>query len=232
MGFGFFFVPLVSGYLFLRYCNYTRFSIGRESGYRLVFESAAVGLILLVLARLLVYCILHKHVLESRLANWDDFAPLPYSGTLFVAFVLGPLIAVVINLLYDRNSGAERAVRTTGNYLEAVFLDSMKPTQLVELTLASNKVYVGWALEAKVAKPERKFVEIFPLYSGYRDRETQELVLTTNYAKALLMHLDELGDDHQDKFRVVIPVAEIRTARPFSFRYRSWFVEAQEANAE
>lgn len=72
MGFGFFFVPLVSGYLFLRYCNYTRFSIGRESGYRLVFESAAVGLILLVLARLLVYCILHKHVLESRLANWDD----------------------------------------------------------------------------------------------------------------------------------------------------------------
>ena len=64
MGFGFFFVPLVSGYLFLRYCNYTRFSIGRESGYRLVFESAAVGLILLVLARVLVH--LHSAQVSSR----------------------------------------------------------------------------------------------------------------------------------------------------------------------
>lgn len=101
----------------------------------------------------------------------------------------------------------------------------MKPVQLIEVTLASNKVYVGWALEAKVAKPERKYVEICPLYSGYRDRKTQEMVLTINYARALLVHIDELEDNFRDEFRVVIPVAEIRTARPFSSKYHSWFVE-------
>ena len=108
----------------------------------------------------------------------------------------------------------------------------MKSMELIEVTLASNKVYVGWALEAKLDKPERKFVEIFPLRSGYRNRETQELVLTTDYATTLLTHLDELGDDYEDELRVIIPVAEIRTARPFSSRYRSWFAEEQEAGVE
>ena len=32
MGLGLFLVPLIGGYLFLRFCNYTRFSVGRESG--------------------------------------------------------------------------------------------------------------------------------------------------------------------------------------------------------
>lgn len=112
----------------------------------------------------------------------------------------------------------------------------MKPTRLIEVTLTSNKVYVGWVLEAKIAMPERKFVEICPLYSGYRGRETQELVLTTNYARMLLVHLrefgDNMGDKYQDEFRIVIPVSEIRTARPFSTMYHSWFVEAQDPGAE
>lgn len=232
MGFGAFFVPLVSGYLFLNFCNYTRFSIGRESGYRLIFQSAAVGLLLLVLARVCVYFVSDRYFQGNGPAHWDDFAPIPYSGTLLVAFVLGPLTAFGFNLLYDGNRGAERAIRTAGNYLEAVFLGSMKSSELIEVTLTSNKVYVGWAMEANTAKAERKFVEILPLHSGYRNRETQKLVLTTNYATTLLKHFDELGDDYEDELRVIIPVAEIRTARPFSSRYRSWFAEEQEAGVE
>ncbi len=40
MGLGLFFVPLIGGYLFLRLCNYTRFSVGRESGYHSWFVEA------------------------------------------------------------------------------------------------------------------------------------------------------------------------------------------------
>lgn len=226
MGFGSLFVPLVGGYLFLKLCNYTRYSVARESGYTLIFESATAGLLLLVAARLIVVVAEVYSGYETIADKWYTFPSIPYAGTLLFAFALGPVLARVVNLRYSKEEGARRAVDNAGNSMEIVLLDSMKPTELIELTLESNKVYIGWALDALIANPARKYVEVFPLFSGYRDDKTQELTLTTSYAQVFADHGDEMEEGYEYKFRIVVPVSQVRTARPFNIEYYSWFMDA------
>ena len=139
MGFGIFFVPLVGGYLFLKYCHYTRFSIRRESGHKLVLESAVVGLVLLAVAR---------------------------------------LVTLVVSTL--TSAGLERTIDDAGNTMGLLFVESMASDSTVELSLINGKVYVGWILNANVAEPERKFVDLLPLASGYLATETHEVTFTTS----------------------------------------------------
>ena len=168
MGFGLLFVPLMGGYLFLTWCNSTRFLVRRQSGHHLLFRSASVGLVLLAVARIL-------EVVAGDLATWPHVvdawqraAPFPYVGTTAVAFLLGPTAALATNLCYPESKGAMRAVRRASDYTELLFVESMRSDSLVELTLQSGKAYVGWILNASVPDPERKFVEMLPLASGFR----------------------------------------------------------------
>ena len=104
-----------------------------------------------------------------------------------------------------------RAIPWNSCSFEAMYSDST-----VELTLDSGKAYVGWILNAAVAEPERKFVEMLPLASGFRTQETHKLEFTTNYGPVLAQPFDHRAVTQHD-FRVVIPVAEVRSARPFDF---------------
>ena len=54
MGLGLLLVPALAGYLFLNWFNATRYSLPRETGYHVVFQSAIAGVVLFVIARLLV----------------------------------------------------------------------------------------------------------------------------------------------------------------------------------
>ena len=111
MGFGLLFVPLVGGYLFLTWCNLTRFAFRRESGYRLVFGSAATGMLLLAISHVLI------DVANRLLGNtWSGseyvqtLAPFPYISTIALAFVLGPVTALLVNCVYSESRGAMREV--------------------------------------------------------------------------------------------------------------------------
>ena len=218
MGFGLLFVPLMGGYLFLTWCNWTRFLVRRQSGHHLLFRSASVGLVLLAIARGLEMLAgdplaTWPHLVE----HWQRAAPFPYVGTIAGAFLLGPGVALVTNVFYSKSKGAMRAVDRASDYMELLFVESMRSDSLVELTLQSGKVYVGWILNASAAEPERKFVEMLPLASGFRAEEDHKLQFTTNYAVVLEVasHVNEYAT--QSDFRVVLPVAEVRSARPFDF---------------
>ena len=231
MGFGLLFLPLLGGYQFLTLCNWTRFDVHRQSGYHLLFRSASVGLLLLVFARVLA--LLLNDVVQSWpyvVEDWQRFAPFPYVGTVALAYLLGRHGYRVINVFYSESRGAIRAADRAGNSLELLFIEAMNADSTVELTLQSGKAYVGWILNVKVEEVERKFVEMLPLASGFRTQETNKLEFTTNYAPVLLDHPDPAKPllDHSDPakplladlvttydLRVVIPVTEVRSARPF-----------------
>ena len=136
MGFGLLFVPLMGGYLFLTSCNSTRFLVRRQSGHHLLFRSASVGLVLLAVARVLEVVAgdlaTWPHVVEA----WQRAAPFPYVGTIAVAFLLGPTAALATNLFYSQSKGAMRAVHRASDYMELLFVESMRSDSLVELTLS------------------------------------------------------------------------------------------------
>ena len=183
MGFGLLFVPLMGGYLFLTWCNSTRFLVRRQSGHHLLFRSASVGLVLLAVARILEVVAGDLATWPHVVDEWQRAAPFPYVGTTAVAFLLGPTAALATNLCYPESKGAMRAVRRASDYMELLFVESMRSDSLVELTLQSGKAYVGWILNASVPDPERKFVEMLPLASGFRAKENHKLEFTTNYAE-------------------------------------------------
>lgn len=226
MDFGILFVPLLGGYLFLKFSNYTRFAIRRQSGHKLLFESAVVGLVLLALARLLVLALgTGPDGWQSVVDGWTRFAPFTHVGTVGLAFVLGPVGAVVSNRFFSVSDGAMRAIRDAGNSMELLFVESMGSDATVELSLVNGKVYVGWILDANVAEPERKFVDLLPLASGYRAAETHEVDFTTNYAAVLTTLAEIHGEACQEDYRVVVPVSQIRSARPFDFEIFFLFQE-------
>ena len=229
MGFGVFFVPLVGGYLFLKYCHYTRFSIRRASGHKLVLESAVMGLVLVALARIGISAVGMLTVsLDWVGETWARLAPFTHADTVTLAFVLGPLLARLVNIFYSESRGLTRTIDDAGNTMELLFVESMASDSTVELTMLNGKVYVGWILNANVAEPERKFVDLLPLASGYRAAETHEVTFTTNYAAVWgELSKNQTGSD-QESYRVVVPVSEIRSARPFDFEVFFLFQETSE----
>ena len=58
---------------------------------------------------------------------------------------------------------------------------------------------------------------MLPLASGFRAEEDHKLQFTTNYAVVLEVASDFTESATQSDFRVVLPVAEVRSARPFDF---------------
>ena len=154
----------------------------------------------------------------SRVVGWwQGEARFRHLSAIAAAFLLGPIAALATNLVYSKSRGAMRAVYRASNSMELLFVESMRSDSLVELTLHSGKAYVGWILNASVAEPERKFVEMLPLASGFRAKEDHKLLFTTNYAPVLAMPWEHPEPTTESDFRVVLPVGEVRSARPFDF---------------
>ena len=79
MGLGLLLVPALAGYLFLNSFNGTRYSLPRETGYHVVFQSAIAGVLLFLLARLVV--VLANTLAPAIAESWKIIVPLDYSGT-------------------------------------------------------------------------------------------------------------------------------------------------------
>ena len=141
---------------------------------------------------------------------WPDIQPFPYAWTLGSSLALGPVAAWLVNLFYDEEMASINALLAGNDSMERLLFEAaLFDDKLVEVTLVSGKVYAGWVLGSTAIR-DRKYVEVMPIASGYRSDETLMVRFTTNYAQVL--ELDEIDwDDH----RVVIPISEIRTARPF-----------------
>jgi hypothetical protein len=146
--------------------------------------------------------------------------PFPYSGTAFLAFVLGGSMWIPLNWISrSPQEAAERAIRETGDYLETLLVRAIRRTKPVSATLKSGKAYIGFVVGNIDPSVDRRFISLLPLQSGYRNTEHQ-LVLHTDYARVYERisaegrpepELDELMKD----FIIVLPVGEIQSMNIF-----------------
>lgn len=217
MNLGLLLFPALVGFLFLVMATKTRFSLMRLSGYQVVFVSALVGALFVVSGRVLVF------LLDGRFAaiqsRWDNFAPFESSGTIAVSAALAVGVAVLWNLMTDNEAAARRSARRSGNQILWLLRDSLAKNRMVEVTLKSNKCYVGYVHDTGVtahrADPD---IALIPMASGYRDDETLELVLTTFYGKRIAEFLDAQGDPPSWRFKhfqVAFPFSQIASVRLF-----------------
>lgn len=211
MGLGWLLVPALGGYWFLTHAHVTRFSAHRQSGYHLVFRSGTVGGVLVVLAHTVVLCV--ESTLPCVGEAWRQLVPFNYSGTFLLSAALGMTLPPICNAFYSEEKAAARAAAEAGDLVELLMAESIRDRKLVEVSLNSSKVYVGYALDVEPPVRGESDIAIIPLWSGYRDKDTCELTITISYAPLIKRHLSH--PSALRSFRVVIPKSEIVTARFF-----------------
>ena len=217
MNLGLLLIPVLGGYWFLTHWHFTKYSALRESGYHLFFQSAFAGILLGVLAHSIILSLDCGFPKIGTL--WKPFVPHVYYGTAILSVVLGFVLPFVLNIFYSQEKAQRRTAKERGELIELIIADSLDRGKLIELSLRSGKVYIGFALRSRMIRRGESDVALIPLASGYRDQETHELVITTNYAPAINEYLDsdpEIPDLIREDFRVVVPASEIVSTRIFS----------------
>ena len=223
MGLGLLLGPALAGYLFLSLFNGTRYRLARESGYHLIFRSALVGAAFFFAARVPVLC---ADRLAPRLAeHWKELLPFEYSGTVAFTFMFAVLLPPILNRVkrFRPLTAQQRAATSAGDQISLIIDRAMVEQLLVELTLNSGKSYIGSPVQGTFGHRDDGDVGLVPFASGYRNRDTQALVITTYYALGIS---ELLSDQDLEDLKVAFPLREILSARLFYPNVYSAFLAA------
>lgn len=157
------------------------------------------------------------------------FVPETFDRAAIFSVALGVVAPLGLNLVFTQQVAERRAVREYGGLMERLIEEAIDERKLIEVSLRNRKSYVGFALANKIASWPESHLSLLPVSSGYRDQETQKLVLTTHYAKAIQDHMDEQGmpregvRDFVRQFRVVFPMSEVVSVRFFDPNFHERF---------
>lgn len=189
---------------------------------------------LLVRVALLIVIVLQSSLLLALDADqldllWGRFSPFPDSGTPFLACMLGVLAPFALNLLVPfqiANARLHHNLRT--NSLERLFYRAAVDSSLVQVTLSDGKVYVGWIdrLPPDPASTDA-YLQLLPITSGYRHKETKKVVFTTHYDEIYENEAVDLYD-----FLKILPIANIESAGTFQQDVYLMFVQSESPNVE
>ena len=215
MNLGLLLIPALGGYYLLGRSFVSRYWLARQSGYALFFSAAIAGVFLLVVARLLAM-LLPPDPAWPIVAWWSNYAPFDYAGTVLISGLLAGIIPEIVNLVTRKHDCAKRAARARGDLIECLIQEAIesKGRQIVEVSTKSSKSYIGFAQHSSVTAGSESDIAITPIISGYRDSKTRDLTLTTNYLPVLL-NKNLHNEEFLEHFRVVIPLAEVASARLF-----------------
>jgi len=179
-----FLLALTAGYVFSQTFYLTRWRTSRSEGQRLLFESALWGAILTAFSWSL-----------SVIADWINPRPwwlvtelvshLPqYPGlVLFIwTMISGILLPFLLNPFVPKVRASRKIIQNDGSDLELLILKSQERSLPLLVTLSSGKVYTGFCMEPPNPIRNNDFLTILPSLSGYRDKETQTINMTTLYS--------------------------------------------------
>lgn len=223
-------LPLLGGYVFISYWNHTRFDAKRYTGERLIFHAALAGCFFLALS----YCITHlfSYLFPEIAEAWQALVPFQYSGTSVLALGLASTSWFPLNLTISRHADeAKKAVEQWGDFLEILIIHAIADAKQVCLTLTTGKAYIGFITRSIDPAFDRRYLQLMPMLSGYRDPTTRDLIITRDYAQAYvrLIKADKAFLlTMAEEFQLVIPTAEIVSANLFDPDVYSIFREIDE----
>ena len=221
-------LPVLGGYWLVTHLIPTRTDALRRSGYHTAFQSAFWGLVLLAVAYPVAYLLghLYPHLFPV------GFLSSAFDRAAVLSVMFGVTAPMLLNRFFDQREVERKIVDEQGSLIELLIAESIGRGKLVEVSLRNGKSYIGFALQSRVTRHPDSHVSIFPVSSGYRDNDTQELRVTTQYAPVVWRHIQDMQDSEAAEFdpindlRVVIPRSEIVSARLFDPDLHDRFQEA------
>jgi len=218
-------LPLLGGYLFLITFNITRFYHQRIEKQRLIFNSLAAAAVIALLGYIIDYYILQStrficiRTLASNLISEIIKHEVPGLKHAILFFLLSYPLGKVLNLIFWRKFSFAYTVEKWGNQLDRLFWFSLNQKQdadkLLMITTKSNKVYIGYV--SKISEPiGDTYITIIPNFSGYRDKETLQLSITTKYTNVIQKYVEsDRAEELDNKLGIILPVSEILVVSKF-----------------
>jgi hypothetical protein len=183
----------------------------------LLFNSIIAGSFLLLVSFLI--CALITVCFKSQVEAIKSFFPvqIAFFGTAVGSFFLAILITFGWNRFLNPSSEITRAIDKIGNELELLLKLSCNQSTLIQITLANNKVYIGW-VEILPVPGKSSYVRIIPAMSGYRNSE-KKFHVTEVYTKIYADYIEEgiIRSVDELQINLVIKINEIITATRFDF---------------
>ena len=145
-------------------------------------------------------------------------------------FLLAAILPWILNKLsrFDRFEARQNAAEAAGDQISLIIDQAMLEGRFVELSLANRKSYVGSPVQGTFGHRDAGDVALIPIASGYRDKDSRDLVITTNYAPAIEDQLSELA---LDDLKVAFPMRDIVSARLFDQNLYASFLDDSAASS-
>jgi hypothetical protein len=130
------------------------------------------------------------------LALWDQLVHVQGGGIPMLAFLIGLVLWWPLNLLYPYQAANMRLHEMNGTTaLDRLLYRASLTLDLLSLSMKDGKVYIGYIQELPPNPEDRNsYFEILPFHSGYRDKDTREMKLTTFYESAYEQLVESQAD--------------------------------------
>ena len=221
MKYNIFIIPLITGYFILISSKLLKYNLQRQSKSRLLFESVFIS-ILIIAVGFIIRSFLSDNfiqILLEKLKVFDFQKPLYFWTFIFASIccvIINQVFNIIINFIYKKDDPILWAVNKNGDEVEKLVTQSARKGNIIQLTLKNDKVYIGFSESIPIPQ-KTNYLTISPLLSGYRDKETKRMVLTTDYFGVVRTFMEEI-EEHEEvtlKTDVIIKQDEILTANVF-----------------
>lgn len=219
-------LPLLSGYYFLSRYIYRKYKYERLEPQRLIFDSFIAGSLFFFTTYLLriIISLIFPHLVP---VIYEFLYRLPIEKihllwTFVFNFVIVISLTKLLNYIYVKKDyfnwrkPVEKAVDDFGDEIEQLFKETAENENLIQVTLKTNKVYVGFVQYIPPPK-ESNYLKIIPVISGYRNNKTKKIKFTTDYYDAIRLY--ESIEEKYNSFQMDITIKqdEILSANVFYF---------------
>jgi hypothetical protein len=182
--------PLAAAYYIISRSYYFKFRQQRLDRQRLLFETVLLGLglatIMFTLRSLLQ--LYHPEIITKASNNFPFKEN--YTITAISTIPFSWIIVKVSNRFLNKKTFIRQAIKKLGSELELLFKISFDEKKLLQITLDSGKVYVGWIKELPIPSVSN-CVRIIPALSGYRSNETKDVIYTSHYLNVYAEYIKE-----------------------------------------
>ncbi|TXE11877.1 hypothetical protein FUA26_07380 [Seonamhaeicola algicola] len=210
MPYNLFLLPIITGYLILTFSLLFKYNLQRLSRNRILFESVGIGVIIVIFGFLIrtVLETIYKPIITIPL-NYLNVFPIEkptYFWTVVFSCLIGLFITWCINKYIRRNYKTDEpiiwAIKQNGDEIERLFKDSVEKGFAMQITLKNNKVYIGFSETIPIPQ-KTNYLTITPIISGYRDSETKQLHITTDYFKVVDEFIEDLNEHNDEKIESI-----------------------------
>ena len=197
--------PILAGFYFVTRSRFTKYRYEYLDRQSVLFYCASAGIIALAAVRSTLTVVAWG--IEADVRGVLEGPLLVGEASLASALLI--LLANASSIRLSDGAESERidpqlkaAIRAVGDELDNILLDAYISGSLLLVTLDNGEAYVVQVSSTPTPRAT-KYVELFPVLSGYRD-ERHEFRITTNY-------VDFYETTDPEAFRLIVELADVMT---------------------